>query len=138
MKKLILAIACIIAINFNVSAQVALAIGFDEDDSAEEYQVFTGKHAYSNAKDWIKNHNHARKTIRESGLSLSEGIYVIVRASYVLSDGKRRTSYGVGTSKNSTTEATENAVDNLETYDALWKKSYGYDTIAGDKFDSEE
>jgi hypothetical protein len=140
MKKVLFAIAFILIIGFSAKAQVVMAVGYDKEGSAVEYKVFKGEYfkALREAKAWIKNHGNERDAFRTDGGELEKGIYVVVKASYLLSDGSRRTSYGIGASKDSPDEATKSAVDQLSTYDPLWKKSDGYDVSESDRFNTKE
>lgn len=59
------------------------------------------------------------------GHNINSGYVVIVRAQYK-SNGKMKTSYGLGGSANSYREAEERAIKHLSTYDWSWRKSNGH------------
>ncbi len=121
----------IIGLN-KADAQIAIAVAHDDNGSSIHWQVAwnRGWETESVAKKMLTDMGYKNVYTltggEKRGHNLTTGYWVVVEAKHKIYDGTTKTSYGLGASLSSYTEAEVRAVSNLSQYDASWKISDGY------------
>ncbi len=117
---------------YKTTAQIGIAVAKDKNGSSIEWCVNwnEGYKTESIAKQKLKSKGYTKVYTltggEERGHKLTSGYWVVVEAKYKMYDGIIRTSFGLGASSSSYSEAEQRAVSNLSQYDWSWKKSNSY------------
>ncbi len=113
-------------------AQIGIAIA-KQKGSAVEWRISWGNgdawDCKMAAKKYLQKKGYSNVATQDCntkcGHSISSGYYVVVKARHKIYDGSYKTSYGLGASTSSYSDAKTKAVKNLSIYDWSWKKSDG-------------
>lgn len=118
----------------NAIAQIGIAVAKNSNNSAIEWRINWGSGSAwdckMKAKKYLTNKGHQKVSTQDGnsccGHNISSGYYVVVKSRYKIYDNSYKTSYGLGASSSSYSDAEMKAVKNLTTYNWSWKKRYGY------------
>lgn len=119
-------------LSYSTTAQIGIAVAKDRNGSSVKWQL-----AYNHE---TKTENVARQQLKSKGYekvynltggklrghNLTGGYWVVVKANRKNYNGTVITSFGLGASSSSYSEAEERALSNLSQYDWSWKQSDGY------------
>lgn len=98
--------------------------------------------AIEKAKAKLQSQGFIKKKLQDvhvqANTNLTHGYMVIIKTRYKTpyktTMGDTRTSYGCGFSETSSTEAEQEAINNLRSYSWGWKSEYGYELHAKHEF----
>lgn len=130
MKNLFLLIGVFVLCGLlNIEAQIGIAVAKDENGSSVKWNVVwnQGYKTESIARQQLKDLGYTKVYTltggEKRGYKLESGYWVVVEARRKRYDGKMITSFGLGASATSYSEAEQRAVSNLSQYDWSWKKT---------------
>ena len=137
MKNKIISLIAVLtfAAGYSAHAQIAIAVAKDENRSTIHWQLVwnAGYKTESIAKQKLRDMGYENVFTltggKDCGHNLTSGYWVIVETTFKMYDGKMKTSYGLGASSHSYSEAENRAVKNLSIHDWSWSKKHGYQVI---------
>ena len=141
MKRVLLFIAAVCLLPGSTSGGIGIAVARDKNGSSIRWHVAwvdgpsykADRIATKRLKDKGNDRVYNQPGGEEQGHDLDGG-YLVVVESTRRSDGERKTSFGLGASSRSYSQAESRAVKNLSTHDWGWSKKHGYKVAKRGKF----